>query len=378
MKLLQFIQHGWLSNINESLAPYHRCRDELTLEAGCLVRGFRIVIPAALQQTVLGDFHGVHVGVVGRKGVARSFSWWHGIYKDIKRLAVGCPQCQELSNAPNKDTPHPWIHPSEPFERVHIDFAEFQGQHYLLVIDAFSKLPEIYQLTNTTTQRTIDCLLHFIAIFGIPKTLVSGNGPQFTSELFRQFCAENGIRHTCTYHPFSNGQVERLVQDWRKAFRSNPDSVSMKTQMYRFLSSYRNTPHTTSRVTPSSLVYKKLPNTKFSLLKPSFGEAPRQCQDSSSETKRNFEPEETVLILNTRNGTESRCREGTVMQRLGPFSYVARCGEQNRHVHSDHMPLLGCSSTSEADPAVVRSSSVFDTPIVASNCTSIRSPTGVE
>ena len=67
-----------------------------------------------------------------------------------------------------------------------------------------------------------------------------------------------------------------------------------------------------------------------------------------------------------------------MMQRLGPVSYVVRCGEQNRHVHSDRMRLLRCSSTSEADPAVIRSSSVFDTPIVASNCTSIRSPTGLE
>ena len=67
-----------------------------------------------------------------------------------------------------------------------------------------------------------------------------------------------------------------------------------------------------------------------------------------------------------------------MMQRLGPVSYVVRCGEQIRHVHSDYMRLLRCSSTSEADPAVVRSSSVFDTPIVTSNCTSIRSPTGVE
>ena len=275
------------------------------------------------------------------KGVARSFFWWPGIDKDIERLAAGCRQCQELSNAPNKETPHPWIYPSEPFERVHVDFAEFQGQHYLLVIDAFSKWPDIYQLTSTTTHRTIDCLLQFIAIFGIPKTLVSDNGPQFTSELFRQFCAENGIRHKCTppYHPSSNGQVERLVQEWKKALRAKPDSVSTKTQMYRFLYSYRNTPHTTTRVTPSSLVFKKLPNTKFSLLKPSFGETQRRCQDSSSETKRHFEPEDTVLILNTRNGTESRWREGTVMQRLGPVSYVVRCGEQNRHVHSDHMRL---------------------------------------
>ena len=100
----QFVQRGWPSNIEESLAPYHRCRDELTLEAGCLVRGYRTVIPAALQQTVLGDLHAVHVGVVRMKGVARSFFWWPGIDKDIERLAVGCRQCQELSNAPKKET----------------------------------------------------------------------------------------------------------------------------------------------------------------------------------------------------------------------------------------------------------------------------------
>ena len=71
--VMQFVQYGWPSNINESLVPYHRCRDELTLEAGCLVRGYRTVIPAALQQTVLRDLHAVHVGVVRMKGVARSF-----------------------------------------------------------------------------------------------------------------------------------------------------------------------------------------------------------------------------------------------------------------------------------------------------------------
>ena len=72
--VMQFVQHGWPSNINESLAPYHRCRDELTLEAGCYVRGYRTVTPAALQQTVLGDLHAVHVAVVRMKGMARFFS----------------------------------------------------------------------------------------------------------------------------------------------------------------------------------------------------------------------------------------------------------------------------------------------------------------
>ena len=102
--VMQFFQHGWLSNINESLASYPRCRGELTLEAGCYVRGYRTVIPAALQQTMLGDLHAVHVGVVRMEGMARIFFWWPGADKDIKQLAAGYRQCQELSNALKKET----------------------------------------------------------------------------------------------------------------------------------------------------------------------------------------------------------------------------------------------------------------------------------
>jgi transposase InsO family protein len=48
--------------------------------------------------------------------------------------------------------------------------------------------------------------------FGVPKTITSDRGPQFTSKLWFQLCEMLNISHkqTAAYHPESNGAVKRL------------------------------------------------------------------------------------------------------------------------------------------------------------------------
>ena len=129
--------------------------------------------------------------------------------------------------------------------------------YYFLIVDAYSKWVDIYQLSSSTASQTVNCLLSFISMYGIPKTIISDNGPQFTSERFTLFCRDDAIPHKCTppYHPASNGQVERVVQELKKALRTRPADVSEKTQVYRFLFSYRNSPHSTTNVAPASLIF---------------------------------------------------------------------------------------------------------------------------
>ena len=338
---MQYLQHGWPTEVGEMIKPYFTYRNELSVESGCLVRGHRTVIPRVFRRSMLRELHSVHVGIVRMKAIARSFFWWPGIDNDIELLAKSCPQCLETSNAPAKDVPHSWVFPSEPFERVHVDYAEFHGQSYLLIVDAFSKWIDVYPVPNTTSLQTIHCLLNFISVYGIPKMIVSDNGPQFTSATFDQFCRENGINHKCTppYHPASNGQVERIVQELKKALRVRPVGISERVQLSRFLFAYRNTPHSTTHVTPASLLFRKLPTTKFSFLKPSFAEAQRAQQSTPEVPKRSFEPGDSVLILNMRNGTGEKLLKATIQQRIGPVSYAVLYGEQVRHVHADHLRL---------------------------------------
>ena len=47
--------------------------------------------------------------------------------------------------------------------------------------------------------------------YGIPRSLLSDNGPQFNAKFFNSACRILGITdlYTSAYHPQTNGQVER-------------------------------------------------------------------------------------------------------------------------------------------------------------------------
>ena len=71
------------------------------------------------------------------------------------------------------------------------------------------------------------------ATHGLPGTLVTDNGAQFTSLEFESFLSNNGIRRvkTSPYHPASNGIAERVVQVFKEAMKKLPSSNSIETRL---------------------------------------------------------------------------------------------------------------------------------------------------
>ena len=55
----------------------------------------------------------------------------------------------------------------------------------------------------------------FVSTHGLPRILVSDNGPQFASSEFVEFMQNNGIlrKRTLPCHPALNGLIERFVQE---------------------------------------------------------------------------------------------------------------------------------------------------------------------
>jgi len=87
------------------------------------------------------------------------------------------------------------------------------GRHFLIVVDAYSKYPEVISAPNITSRQTVIILRKLCAQHGVPETIVSDNGTQFTSHEFREFCKANAVSHILLppYHPQSNGRAERFV-----------------------------------------------------------------------------------------------------------------------------------------------------------------------
>ena len=66
--------------------------------------------------------------------------------------------------------------------------------------------------SSTSTSETTKELLSLFSRHGLPDKLVSDNGPQFTSDEFKEFMNTCGIFHikTAPYYPQTNGEAERF------------------------------------------------------------------------------------------------------------------------------------------------------------------------
>ena len=254
-KVHYYTQKGWPAEIQDSLKPYYTRRNELSVEADCLLWGIRVVIPKALQPAMLQELHRDHPGISRMKSLARSHFWWPGLDSDLEHLTKSCQACQAVKQAPPVAALHPWTWPSKPWERVHIDYAgPFLNKMFLIVTDAHSKWPEVFEMTQATTPKAISILRHLFARYGIPDQIVSDNGPQFTSAEYADFMQMNGIKHLrmAPYHPSSNGAAERFVRTFKQAIKAGEnEGLTIQHRLANFLLTYRVTPHCTTGVPPA-------------------------------------------------------------------------------------------------------------------------------
>ncbi len=104
------------------------------------------------------------------KALARSHFWWPGLNGEIEAKVKACQPCHKAKPArpaPPKAPLQPWVWPSKPWQRVHLDFAgPFMGKSFLLAIDAHSKWGEVYDMTSTTTTK------YYVAAYGLPQQIM--------------------------------------------------------------------------------------------------------------------------------------------------------------------------------------------------------------
>ena len=128
------------------------------------------------------------------KSIARSYLWWPGLDGELEKLARTCLSCQAVKQSPAAAPLHPWVWPTRPWQRVHLDFAgPFLGKMFFLAIDAHSKWGEIFEMVRTTTTKTVEVLRHLFAAYGLPEQIVTDNGPRLPPKSFNISCKGMGF-----------------------------------------------------------------------------------------------------------------------------------------------------------------------------------------
>ena len=345
-KVMRYLQNGWPEMVTAELQPYETKKTELTIENHTLLWGMRVVIPRKLQAKVLSELHQNHPGMSRMKSLARSHVWWPNIDRDIEACVRACECCQAIKQSIPLAPMQPWTWPERPWQRVHVDFAgPFLGKMFFLLMDAHSKWPEVYEMTSTTAQKTVDILRHIFAAYGLPEQLVSDNGPQFVAKEFEDFMLKNGIRHirSAPYHPATNGLVERFVQSFKRAMETGKNSgQTLQHRLSSFLLAYRSSPHSVTNVSPCSLFLQRELRTKLDLLRQTTEQIVRKKQEEQKEghdkntRERVFEQNDIVWASNF--GVGERWVKGKIKQSSGPSSYLVELAdgrEWRRHI--DHL-----------------------------------------
>ena len=165
------------------------------------------------------------------------------------------------------------------------------------------------------------------ATFGIPETLVTDNGTNFTSAEFEEFLKSNGIHHTRTapYHPASNGLAERAVQTFKSGMKKLT-SGTLEARVARFLFNYRITPQTTTGVSPSELLFGRRLRCHLDVLHPNLEAKVRQNQYRQKDLHdflardRVLIEGDSVLVKNFSSGDP--WLPGVIYSKTGPASFI--------------------------------------------------------
>ena len=345
-KVLRFTMEGWPESYDSAtFKSYHNKKFELSVEDGCLLWGTRVIIPPPGQSKILTELHEAHPGVSRMKALARSYVWWPTLDEDIEKEVKNCQQCQLHHATPAAAPLHPWEWPGHPWTRLHIDYAgPFKGEMFLVVVDAYSKWLEVHQMTSTTSIATIEKLREIFSTHGIPETVVSDNGTNFTSTDFEEFMKRNGIKHirVSPYHPASNGQAERAVRIFKEGIEKM--GGTMRTKLSQFLLKYRITPHTTTGVPPAQLLMGRSLRTQLDLLQPNLGNRVRDKQ-AQQKTVHDYHARERVIktgdLVYAKDFRKLKSWiPGTVVKKTGPVSAEIQLEDgQIIRRHQDHLRI---------------------------------------
>lgn len=310
---------------------YFDFRHELSVFDGLLVRNDRIVIPYSRRKLILERIHDGHLGISKCRERANQGVWWPGISKDIKDLVSKCRYCTEKRPAQPKEPLLPSALPERPFQKVATDIGTFKKKNYLVVVDYYSRYIDFQELESMSSSTVINKLKNVFSQHGIAETLISDNGPQFSSHEFEEFRKAWNFRHVTTspLFPQANGEAERAVRSVKEFLRQPDPFLALLTYRATPIAGLGMSPaelafgrkiRTTLPVIPKVLKPQPADHTMLQLLDAQRKANQKRYFDRSTHPLPELEPGDPILFK--REGGKLWDRPGEVVGKCAPRSYI--------------------------------------------------------
>ena len=252
------------------LRAYELLKHELSLtpEADLIIRGNRLVIPTKLRQQVICLAHEGHQGLIETKKLLREKVWFPKIDTLTEKAVKECLACHSVGQLSKPAPIQPMPIPQQAWDVIYVDFlGPLPTKDLLLaIIDGRTRYPEVEIVRNTSAKSTIQCFESIFSRHGIPRTIVSDNGPPFQGDEIRQYMSTNGIKHRklTPIWPQANGEAETFMKPLTKCLQTAVvEHKDWKLELQRFLMNYRATLNCTTKVPPATALFGRNIRTKL-------------------------------------------------------------------------------------------------------------------
>ena len=225
-----------------------------------------IVLPQLYQTDFLFRSHD-HMGHQGidkvYKKILKRFER-PGMNKACEKWVKACLSCQQVKDPRKLRFPLQSIKSSEFNEVVQIDHQKIcmtdSGYNQVWVmIDHFTKYAGAVPCITASAEETCDHLINtWIARHGCPMTFQSDNGTAFAGKLTKELMRRSQVAqaHSTTYHPHTNGLVERQNRTLVSMLRVYcPRNMTYwDRHLPQVMGAYNSTQHSTTGVSPHMML----------------------------------------------------------------------------------------------------------------------------
>ena len=231
----------------------------------------RVVVPISMRLELLRMLHegmtGGHAGISRTKEQVRRRAYWPGWTKSVELFVKACGPCARYKRGRvPKQGQLKMMMASCPFETLGVDVTgphseSAKGNIYILtVIDHFSKFAFAFPMLNQEASTVAKILVEkVICLMGTPTRILTDQGPNFESNLFKKLCKALGVAkvRTSPYEASTNGLVERfhLTLNSMLAKTIKESQKDWDDRLPYVMAAYRATQHTSTSLTPNFVVF---------------------------------------------------------------------------------------------------------------------------